>query len=300
MSPVVVGLGEVLWDLFPDGRRPGGAPANVAFQANQLGLTGVVMSRVGGDELGREMLSFLRERGLTTDYVQVDPGRPTGTVTVRGTPTGPEFTIHEDTAWDRLGLTPEWETILVTADAVCYGTLGQRSGVSREAIDDCIAAATRSSYGRGLMVFDVNLRQQWFSREVVDRSITWADIVKLNEAEVPVVAELLGLPARPDEFAAAIFDRNDAWMVCVTRGGEGCLAFTQGESVRVAPERVTVVDTVGAGDAFTAGLIYARLQEWPLEKAARFANAVGGLAASKAGAMPELREEFAGLKERFG
>lgn len=284
-----------MWDLFPDGRRPGGAPANVAFQANQLGLTGVVMSRVGDDGLGREMLSFLRERGLTTEYVQFDPERPTGTVTVRGTATGPEFTIHEDTAWDRLARTAKGDALLASAAAVCFGTLGQRSPAARRAIQEGLVLAGE----RCDVVFDVNLRQHWYDAAAVARSLELADVVKLNEAEVPVVAELLGVPSRPEEFAAGLKDRFDVDAVCVTLGGEGCLAFSRGESVCVPPERVAVVDTVGAGDAFTAGLIYARLQGWPLEKAARFANAVGGLAASKAGAMPDLREEFTALKGRF-
>lgn len=294
MPPVVVGLGELLWDLFPDGPRPGGAPANVAFQANQLGLTGVVVSRVGDDALGRDMLAFLAERGLTTEYVQIDPNRPTGTVSVRGTPTGPEFTIHEDVAWDRLHFSAPWESFLREADVVCVGTLGQRSAASRDTIARCLQA----SHARDV-VFDVNLRQSWYSKEVIEGTLKRSSVVKLNEAEVPAAADLLGLPTRPEDFAAGLQDRFGTDTVCVTLGGEGCLAFAKGERLRIPPEPVAVVDTVGAGDAFTAGLIYARLQGWPLERSARFANAVGGLAASKAGAMPDLKEELADLKARF-
>lgn len=296
MPPIVVGLGELLWDCFDDVRRPGGAPANVAFQANQLGLTGTVLSRVGDDALGRELLAFLREQGLTTAFVQIDPERPTGTVTVHETPSGPDYTIHENVAWDRLAFSAEWETLLDSAAAVCFGTLAQRSPESWQTIADCLNHTTADC----LHVFDVNLRQSWYSTAVLKQSIAQATIVKLNEAEVPIVAGLLELPTRPDEFARSLIERHGVQTVCVTLGGEGCVAFTADEQVRVRPEPIVVADTVGAGDAFTAGLIYAQLHAWPLERSARFANAVGGLVASRSGAMPDLREEFAALEERFG
>ena len=295
MPPKVVGLGEILWDCFGETRRPGGAPANVAFQANQLGLSGIVCSRVGDDAPGRALRDFLKGQGLATTYVQTDPVRPTSTVTVHESASGPDYTIHENVAWDGLEFTSEWKSLLGSAAALCFGTLAQRSTVSRDTIVRCLKQVPEECR----CVFDVNLRQRWFSREILDQSIGHADIVKLNEAEVPIVAELLDLPPIPAEFARAIFDRGPARLVSVTLGGDGCLAMTPAETVRVRPETVALVDTVGAGDAFTAGLIYAQLHAWPLEKSARFANAVGGLVASRAGAMPDLRSEFADLKERL-
>lgn len=295
MPSIVVGLGELLWDCFGERRRPGGAPANVAFQANQLGLTGTVLSRVGDDEPGRELREFLESQGLTTAHVQVDADDPTSTVTVEETPNGPEYVIHENVAWDRLSFTADWKSLLHRASAVCFGTLAQRSSTSRQAIAACLNHTADGC----LHVFDVNLRQSWYSRDVIDASIARADVVKLNEAEVPIVAELLDLPPHAEAFASALFDRGRVRLVCVTLGGDGCLAISSRERVRVRPEPIVVADTVGAGDAFTAGLIYARLHAWPLERSARFANAVGGLVASRPGAMPDLRAEFATLKERF-
>ncbi|MGC1275031.1 MAG: carbohydrate kinase [Planctomycetaceae bacterium] len=295
MPSIVVGLGELLWDCFGETRRPGGAPANVAFQANQLGLAGTVLSRVGDDELGRELRGFLKGQGLTTAHVQVDADQSTSTVTVEETPNGPEYVIHENVAWDRLAFTSDWASLVGTASAVCFGTLAQRTETGRLAIAGCLDHTASDC----LHVFDVNLRQNWYSHKVIGESLAQATIVKLNEAEVPIIAELIGIPSGLRDFAVAVVDRWQVGLVCITMGGDGCLAVTDDETVRVRPEPIVVADTVGAGDAFTAGLIYARLHAWPLERSARFANAVGGLVASRPGAMPDLREEFAILKRRF-
>ena len=297
--PAVLGLGELLWDVFPDGKRPGGAPANVAFQCHQLGLTGRVASRVGDDADGRDLLSFLSGKGLPTDLIQTDPALPTGTVAVTHGADGPEYVIHEPVAWDALEATPALREAVAGAAAVCFGTLAQRRPATRRAIRGLLT-------GRGAgpaAVFDVNLRQDLFTAEVLDESLGLADVLKLNEAEVPTVAGLLGLPADPREFCRAAADRwGRLGSVCVTRGANGCLIHEcGGATVEVPADPVTVADTVGAGDAFTAGLIVALLRGADPAACGRFANAVGGLVASRDGAMPDLREEFAGLREtHFG
>ena len=296
----VIGLGELLWDVFPapDGgttRRPGGAPANVAFQCHQLGLTGRVASRVGDDADGRELTAFLADRGLPTDLVQTDGELPTGTVTVSHGADGPEYMIHEPVAWDAIEPTDALRDACRSAAAVCYGTLARRNPQSREAIREVLPKA----WPGPLRVCDVNLRQDFFDRDSLRDAIGSATALKLNDAELPAVAELCGLPPNPDLFLAAATQWE--WpcvpLAVVTRGADGCLIREAGgKTVEIPADPVAVADTVGAGDAFTAGLIFALLRGADAATCGRFANAVGGLVASRDGAMPELRGEFAALR----
>ena len=296
--PTVIGLGELLWDVFAAGRRPGGAPANVAFQAAQLGLHGVVASRVGADADGDELVAYLADRGVDASHVQREPagGAPTGTVTVHETPDGPDYTIHTDVAWDRLAADDALAGALSNAAAVCFGSLAQRTPAARRAVQSLLARR-----GDGCVaVFDVNLRQQFFDADVLRESCERADVLKLNDAEVPVVGGLLGLPATVGEFADAAVDALGLRLCCVTRGPDGCrVAAAGGVSEDVSSAPVDVADTVGAGDAFTAGLIYGLVHDWPTRRCAAFANRVGGLVASRSGGMPDLRTEFAALTDEF-
>jgi fructokinase len=292
----LIGLGEVLWDCFPDGNRPGGATSNVAFQATQLGCEGFVVSRVGDDEPGRELTSFLAKQGLNVDAVQVDYEKSTGSVTVEITGAGQHrFIIHEDVAWDRLEFTSELRQVMASADAVCFGSLAQRSPGSRETIQRCLFE-TRDDC---LIVFDVNIRQHFFDRIGIERSLQAADIVKLNDDESDLLADLLEIKAADEAGRAAeIRTRFGVDLVCVTKGGAGCILSSAEETVCVAGVTIDVVDTVGAGDAFTAALITSQLEGWSLQASAEFANRVGALVASSAGAMPDLTEEFRQLRTR--
>ena len=300
-APFVVGLGELLWDEFPDGagdtnRRPGGAPANVAFQCHQLGLAGRVASRVGDDPDGRELAAFLSEKGLQTDLIQTDAALPTGTVAVTHGADGPEYEIRRPAAWDAIEATDALAAAVDGAAAVCFGSLAQRDRRSRRAIREVISVRDQ----RVLAVFDVNLRQEFFTADVLNESLKRANVLKLNEAEVPVVAGLLGLPTDPALFLEAAADRWRLTAACVTRGADGCLVRIAGETAAVSSQPVTVADTVGAGDAFTAGLIFALLRHADAAASGAFANAVGGLVAGRDGAMPELRAEFAALRTAHG
>ncbi len=291
---IVVGLGELLWDCFPDSRRPGGAPANVAYHAAQLGANGVVCSRVGQDADGDELLAYLRQHGLATACVQQDAAHPTGTVTVHtDRADSPSYTIHEDVAWDYLTLDDTWRGVLSQAAAICFGTLAQREPASRATIREALALGRAA-----LRVYDVNLRPPFFERALVEGSLQHADVVKLNDQEVPTLGDLLGLPAEtPAAFAAAMLARFACRFVCVTRGARGCVLVAESEApVEVPGQRVTVADTVGAGDAFTAGLTFGLIEEWPLHVTATFANRVGGLVASRPGAMPAVSDEYEALK----
>jgi len=197
----IVGIGEVLWDLLPGGKQLGGAPANFAYMSNLLGDHGIVASRIGSDPLGREMAEAMQQLGLTTSYLQTDETHSTGTVGVKVDPTGqPEFTITPSVAWDFLDWTPLWEELAGQADVVCFGTLAQRSPNSRVTIRRFLQAVRTDT----LRVFDVNLRQTFFSAEVLSESLKYSDVVKLNDLELPLVCNLrtpLGsnLPALPNE-----------------------------------------------------------------------------------------------------
>jgi fructokinase len=295
-KPLVIGLGELLWDCFADSRRPGGAPANVAFQANQLGCRGIVCTRVGRDALGDELIAFLASQGLSTEAVQRDREYPTGTVTVdTSQPDRPRFVIHENVAWDYLELDASWRQQMSRAAAVCFGTLAQRGAVSRKTIHGALEAAGPDC----LIVYDVNLRQRWYDRSWIEQSLAKSKIAKLNGDEVGVLADLLELgSAEHAGFAEAMLKRFPVEAVCITRAEKGCLLVTREETIDSPGVPVQVADAVGAGDAFTAALIVSRLRGWPLAAQAAFANRVGALVASRPGAMPVLRDEFAALLKR--
>jgi fructokinase len=296
VKPVVVGLGEVLWDCFDDTRRAGGAPANVAFHAAQLGAVGLVCSRVGEDDLGAELLDFLARHGLSVETIQRDAHHATGTVTVHsGAQAGPSYTIHQDVAWDFLEMTPQWRETCSRAAAVCFGTLAQRSPQSRATIHACLQASAGA-----LLVYDVNLRPPFIERSWIEASLGRCHVAKLNADEHEVLADLLGLKASGQAaFACALIERYGLQAACITRGADGCLIATVDEVVEAPGVEVTVVDTVGAGDAFTAALTLGWLRHWPLGNVAAFANEVGALVAARPGAMPPLATAFAGVVERL-
>lgn len=296
-QPLVIGLGEVLWDIFADSRRPGGAPANVAFQASQLGCRGVVCSRVGQDPLGNELLAFLAGQGMATEFIQRDAVHPTGTVTVdTSQPAHPRFIIHENVAWDYLEFDEPWQALAAQAAAICFGTLAQRSPVSRQTIHRVLQAARPGC----LIVYDVNLRQRWYQRDWIEASLAAANWAKLNSDEAAELAQLLEL-GQYDEvaFARSLQARYSLQAVCITRAERGAI-LVSGQTVVDRPgEHVEVVDTVGAGDAFTAAWIAAGLWHWPPTAQVAFANRVGALVATRPGAMPALREEFAQLAREY-
>lgn len=296
-APDILGLGELLWDCFPDRRLPGGAPANVAFHAQQLGLGAATVTRVGCDALGDEIIEFLKSQGLVTEFVQRDPLHGTGTVTVEPTAAGTTYTFLRDSAWDFLAPQPELISAMQAARAVCFGTLAQRSSISRETIHVCLDAARDDC----LIVYDVNLRPPFFERAWIEQSLRRAKIVKLNNDEVRVLSSLFATSTETDQDFAKwlLSEQPQTELVCVTRGADGCLAVSRTESIDVPGIAVRVADTVGAGDAFTAALIQTRLSGWSLRRSVEFANRVGSLVASRPGAMPILRVELAELKREF-
>lgn len=284
---LIVGLGELLWDLLPAGRQLGGAPANFAYHAFILGNQSVIASRVGNDALGVEALERLKGLGLDTAYIQVDATRPTGTVQVSVDGSGqPDFTIDEGAAWDWMEWTPEWQGLAARADAVCFGSLAQRSPTSRQTIIEFLTA-TRTN---ALRVFDVNLRQSFYSRDWLDASMRLANIVKLNDQELPEVTAAFGLDCGSAEESARRLLRayRSLRLVCVTRGANGSMLVSASETVEHPGRQVKVADTVGAGDAFTAALVHYHLRGASLERVNDAANRLGAWVASQVGATPHV------------
>lgn len=297
-QPVVIGLGEVLWDCFETGRQPGGAPANVVYHAGQLCLDGRLCSRVGADELGVELLTQLEERNFVLEGIQRDTSHATGTVTVDAPqPDAPSYTIHAPAAWDFLAPTALWRGWLESAAAVCFGTLAQRHPTSRQTIRQALDWASHA-----LCVYDLNFRPPFIERAWVEASLHQADVFKLNQHEVHELNDLLDLGVTSDfvVIARALLDRFNGQYVCITRGAEGSLLVTPDQHAEAPAQPIQVVDAVGAGDAFTAALTYGLLAQWSLEQIGDFANRVGAVVASRRGAMPDIRAELRDLKQQFG
>jgi fructokinase len=280
----VVGLGELLWDLFPEGKQLGGAPANFAYMTSLLGDHAVVASRIGSDALGRAAGRRLERLGLRSSSLQFDSSHPTSTVGVQVDAAGqPSFEIARNVAWDFFQWTPAWQELAGQADAVCFGTLAQRSRESRETIHMFLKAVRPGT----IRIFDVNLRQDFYSAEILSDSARLADIIKLNADELPVVAKLLGFPFQ-DELAAALALRHTfkSKLICVTRGSKGSLLVNEHSTNEHPGCAVTVADTVGAGDAFTAALLYHYLRRASLPTLNEAANRMGAWVASEIGATP--------------
>lgn len=296
---VVVGLGELLWDVLPEGKQLGGAPANFSVMSARLGNRAVIASRLGEDALGREARSYLA--GLPADLgsIQKDGKQPTGSVTVTLKEGQAEYVIHEPVAWDFLEFTPEWKALAAEADAVCFGTLAQREPVSRKTIHSFLAATRRDC----VRVFDVNLRKPFFTRVVIEDSLSKATILKLNDAEMPQVLSLLRLEGgvggglvAPDasalrKGARALLEEFPLQLVCVTMGGSGSLLVTREGFDEHRGISIDIADTIGAGDAFTAALTSYYLQGAPLKVLNEAGNRWGSWVASQVGGMPTLSEE---------
>jgi fructokinase len=283
---VIVGIGELLWDQLPGGKQLGGAPANFAYIAALLGDWGVIASRIGADALGDEIRKKLVSLGVDTSFLQVDSAHPTSTVNVRVNPDGqPVFEIAENIAWDFFEWGPDWESLARDADAIYFGTLGQRSSQSSATTMAFIAAARPDT----LKIFDANLRQNFFSTEVIAESLKLANILKLNHDELPRIAQMLGLAYDGEKSSAERLRRvYDLQLVCVTRGENGSLLVTEDGADEHPGFRVAVADTVGAGDAFTATLVHHFLRGASLSAINDAANRMGSWVASHAGGTPPV------------
>ncbi|HEY5564694.1 MAG TPA: carbohydrate kinase [Rhodothermia bacterium] len=282
MANLIVGLGEVLWDIFPDERRLGGAPANVAYHAAVLGNESVVASRVGGDELGTDLTAQLSDKGVGVACIQTDTAHPTGTVQVTFVEGEPRYEIVRDVAWDFLAWTEDWKNLAENCSAVCFSTLSQRSPVSRATIERFLDATSPDC----LRVLDVNLRPPFVNEAILRSSIQRANVVKYNYQE-HLFLERLFLKDNVERWLC-----RDAGVdvVCMTRGAAGCDLFTRDSRASVDARKIDTGggDPVGAGDAFSAALIDGLLKHLALQDVARRANHYAGMVAARRGGMPEM------------
>ncbi|MBX3737269.1 MAG: carbohydrate kinase [Candidatus Didemnitutus sp.] len=284
-----VGLGEVLWDVLPAGRQLGGAPANFACHAAALGAAAAIVSRIGRDPDGRALDAQLRALGVSTLALELDPRAPTGTVTVEIVAGGqPRYAIHEDVAWDHLAGERAGREAVAQADAVCFGTLAQRHPVARATIRALLVGVAPAA----LRIFDVNLRQHYHSREVIEASLALANVLKVNEDELPVLRDLFRLPAEPRAALAALAERHRLRAVVYTRGAHGCLVWCDGQFADHPGRPVTLVDAVGAGDSFTAAFAMGLLHRWPLAEVVERASAIAAFVCTQRGATPALPDEL--------
>ena len=288
---LILGIGELLWDVLPEGPRLGGAPANFSVMAGRLGNHAALLSRIGRDDLGRRALDRLEPLPVDTSAVEIDPEQETGRVTVYFQEGQPHYTIHQPAAWDFFELSDEWLHLAERADAICFGTLAQRSQQSRQTIQT-LAAETSSKCVR---VFDVNLRAPFYTAEVIQESLELATVFKMNDTEVPLVLSLLGLriddvdPLR--QGAERLLDEFPSLkMVAITRGGKGSLVVRRDEWHDHPGIPIKVADTIGAGDAFTAAMTHYLLRGADLATLNEAGNRWGSWVASQSGAMPPLSD----------
>ena len=288
MKQYIVGLGEALWDVLPEGKKIGGAPANFAYHVSQFGYDSLAISAVGADALGDELLSKFDERGLHYLIPRID--YPTGTVQVTLDAEGvPTYDIREGVAWDNIPFTPELEEVARHTRAVCFGSLAQRSSVSRDTIRRFLDATPTDC----LKIFDINLRQNFYTKETLQESIKSCNILKINDEELVTLGRLFGYPGLDIENKCwLILGKYNLKMLVLTCGVNGSYVFTPGAMFFQETPRVEVADTVGAGDSFTATITAALLHEKPICEAHRLAVEVSAYVCTQNGAMPRLPQDL--------
>lgn len=282
MEGKIIGLGEILWDMLPTGKQLGGAPANFAYHVCRLGGNGWAVSAISDDGLGREIKNTLSTKKLNTILEEVN--EPTGTVQVTLNAAGvPTYDITEGVAWDHIPFTERIGNLAKETSAVCFGTLAQRSPESRATIHKFIESMPAGS----LKVFDINLRQKYYDEKIISDSLRLADILKINDEELEIVSRMLCLTGTSEERCRAISREFNLKFVILTMGGDGSKVILEDRVHLSTPGKINIVDTVGAGDSFTAAFMLAYLRGESIEKAHTLATEVSSYVCTKAGAMPE-------------
>ncbi|HEX9971635.1 MAG TPA: carbohydrate kinase [bacterium] len=279
----IIGVGEILWDIYENEKYLGGAPANFAYHCQQLGDRGIIASRVGDDDLGRSVIDILRQRGLETGYIQQDSSRKTGTVHVTIDRAGkPQFQCSTDVAFDYLEADDRFRSLAQEADAILFGTLAQRNSVSRESIHCFLSSASHA-----FKIYDINLRGWDDSIElIVEKSLAYADAIKLNDDELGILKQAW-LPGLDDiSFLQFMLDKFDLKLAALTLGEDGCMLVQKEEVVRDKGIKIKPKDTTGSGDAFAAALVHHILRNKSLEEIAAKSNLLGAFIALFPGATP--------------
>lgn len=287
---LIVGMGEALWDMLPEGKKIGGAPANFAYHISQFGLNSSVVSAIGDDKLGNEILENFNDKQLSYNIQKVP--YPTGTVIVELDSNGiPKYTIKEGVAWDNIPFTNELEKMAKRTKAVCFGSLAQRSAVSRETINRFIDSMPTGD--DVLKIFDVNLRQDFYTKEILCNSLSKCNILKINDEELVTVSRMFGYPGIDlQDKCWILLAKYNLKMLILTCGVNGSYVFRPGEISFVETPVVDVIDTVGAGDSFTATFVAAIIKGHSIREAHKLAVEVSAYVCTQNGAMPILPEEL--------
>lgn len=290
MDDIVIGMGEALWDVLPEGKKLGGAPANFAYHVSQFGLDSCVVSAVGDDPFGNEIIDNFNEKGLKHQIEKVP--YPTGTVQVEIDPTGiPQYDIKENVAWDNIPFTPALEALAKRTKAVCFGSLAQRNIVSRETINSFLDAMPKDD--SRLVVFDINLRQGFYTKEIICNSMKKCNVLKINDEELVTISRMFGYPGIDlQDKCWIMLGKYNLKMLILTCGINGSYVFTPGNVSFQPTPKVEVADTVGAGDSFTAAFISSILKGKSLEEAHKKAVETSAYVCTCQGAMPVLPKSF--------
>jgi fructokinase len=292
----IIAFGELLWDVFPNGEVLGGAPANFAYRINSLGHDGWLVTRLGKDDRGQRAADLVHANGMSLHYIQWDDKKPTGTVPVQLDATGsPNFTILPDVAYDYIEITPDLLALATQADCICFGTLIQRAETSRRTLHALLDAAPQA-----LKILDLNLRKDCYTDQTIADSLARADILKLNETEAEILARIFQLPDTFASFAPAAVAKWNLTACILTLGAKGVVAANnKNEFIQLPGHKIKVIDTVGAGDAFTAGFLHSFLEGSPLTYCCAFANALGALVSqTRGGTAPIKLSDVEALAQR--
>lgn len=280
----IAGLGEVLWDIYGEEKYPGGAPANVAANISYSGNDAIILSRIGNDKLGQELLAFFESKNINTANVQIDQQKPTGTVNIKLKNANPAFTITDDVAYDNLEYSSQWLKLTESLDSITFGTLAQRNYASHLAIQSLLKMSINS-----IKLFDVNLR--YYNENTINiimESLQYTDILKLNDKELKIIRDEYNNHEDDDIiFIRTLLSEFDIKLAAVTYSDNGCLCIDKMDYAFHPGFKVKVVDTTGAGDAFSAGLIIKYLENATLKETATFCNKLGAYVCTKKGACPE-------------
>jgi len=289
---VIVGIGEVLWDMLPSGKALGGAPANFIYHTREIGggeMQPLLVSCVGKDPLGKEILERWNDLSLSREFISADKVHPTGAVTVAINPQGkPGYAIGENVAWDFLPENPQLRELAATTDAVCFGTLAQRAPASRKTIRDFL----RQVGSEALRILDLNLRAPFFSRSVIEDSLSLANILKVNDEELRVLAGMFSIGGGEETIAAELMRRHPLRWIVLTKGEKGSVLYGAGRKFVHGGYPVKMVDSIGAGDAFTAALAVGMLRNVNAEDLNDCANRLASFVCTQPGAMPAVPEEL--------
>lgn len=282
-KPIVIGIGELLWDMLPSGKQLGGAPCNFVYHAQKMGAEGVCISAIGKDELGLKIIDVLQSKGLSTSLIQKNT-YPTSKVDVALDPNGvPHYTIHQNVAWDFIEYTSALEDLIAKAHVVCFGSLAQRCNVSQM----CIAKALKKCKPECIIIFDINLRQKYFTKKIIESSLHLCNILKLNEDELPIVSDLLNIEGDISQQLSKLRQQYNLDLIAYTQGACGSYLISSTEESFMPTPIVEVKDTVGAGDAFTAAMVMQILDQKSLKDIHQKAVDISAFVCTQNGAMPE-------------